>query len=365
MALTFRILILLVVIFFASCHEAYYPEDLDDQKEILVIEGYIDNGPGPYSVLLSLASAYNESNYEPVKKAIVSISDNFLNSEILTEYSGGRYLSTQGIIKGVPGRIYTLHIELEEGDIYESDPAAMPPVNEIDTIYAEPGTKEISNTDIDGKLTIDKSIGLFVYTDMTGDSSNKRFFRFNGKFVVQRHYYRIYNGGTPDVSLVPTFLWWPAKLNEDINVKSTFVSSTENVIKKHYLGFLPYIFSFRDESDTNTLIYPRGWGVTVSAYSITENAYEYYNSILTQINADDRLFDPIPTQISGNINCLSDSSKLALGFFEVASKITRNTGFFWLYGQKNVITIDLPEYSAPTRAGRQDSLPPDFWIEFY
>jgi hypothetical protein len=355
-----RILIILVLnILFFSCHEVYYPEGLDTDDKILVVEGYIDNSPGPYTVKLSWATLFNENEYEAVPDAIVTILDNYGNSELLTEHYNGHYISTDGI-KGIPGREYTLRVELEDGSVYESEPTLMQTANEIYTLYAEPGTKEVETRNYSGDYKIEKSLGLFVYADLKADSNIQRFFRFNSKFVVQRKYYRIYS-----TQSVPRFLWWTGTLNEGINIKSTFINNTENALKKHYIGFLPYIFDLNSQSDTNTAIYPAGWGVVSSVFSITKNSYEFYNSILIQIDAEDRIFDPIPSQITGNMYCISDTTRQVFGLFEVASRNIKNTGFYWKHGHKNITVIDLQEYYPPKGSGMKEFDPPDFWITFF
>jgi len=102
MTVTCRALILLICILsFISCHEAYFPDELDAQDKILVVEGYIDDGPGPFQVKLSRASVFNETSYDEVKNASVTISDNLGNNELLKEHNDGRYLSTSGKIMGI------------------------------------------------------------------------------------------------------------------------------------------------------------------------------------------------------------------------------------------------------------------------
>ena len=134
------------------------------------------------------------------------------------------------------------------------------------------------------------------------------------------------------------------------------------MIKRHNLGFLPYSFDPRPQNDTTGPILPKGWIVSTTAFSIQKDAYEYYSSVVKQLEAEERMFDPVPSQVKGNIHCLSDTTKLVLGLFEVASKTTRHTAFNWGTGWSEYTILNLPEYKAPVVDSCQDSIMPDFWI---
>lgn len=47
-----------------------------------------------------------------------------------------------------------------------------------------------------------------------------------------------------------------------------------------------------------------------------------------QLNAKSRLYDQLPTQLTGNMHCLNDSSQVVLGFFEVSSYTLSKTKYF-------------------------------------
>jgi hypothetical protein len=66
--------------------------------------------------------------------------------------------------------------------------------------------------------------------------------------------------------------------------------------------------------------------------------------MLDQLNAANNLFDPISTQLMGNIHCTSDSSKIALGYFDAAS-ITHKYAFLkWVKGGTALKTKNLDFY---------------------
>jgi hypothetical protein len=238
----------------------------------------------------------------------------------------------------------------------------MKPAEEIDTVYAEIGERKEISKNYYGDLIIRKRYGLYVYTDINANSDNKRFFRFTNRLVSQTYYYII-----PCEICQPiiVYCWSKSSLDDIVNIKSTFNSNSEQVIKRHNLGFLPYYYSSKWQDDTTGPVRPSGWIVTTVAYSITENAFEYYNSVVKQLNAEERIFDPVPSQIKGNMHCLSDTTQIVLGLFEVASRTVRHTAFDWSTGRNSYDILNLPEYISPSYNGCQNVIMPDFWITFY
>jgi hypothetical protein len=356
-----KILILLSLVLLIACQEVYNPDDIDAGLKIPVIEGYLHDGPGPYRVELSWAAAFYDRSYTAITDALVTISDNYGNTEILTETGNGRYYSDKNGIRGTAGRIYTLHVELPDGSIYESSPVLMQPPKKIDTIYAEIGEKEFTSRNSYGELSIYKEGGLYVYADMNSKTGDRLFFRFYSRVVSQSQYTIYYPA---PLAPVDVYCWYTWSLNDMVNVKSTVPFKYEQVIEKHNLGFLPYRYNSAWQDDTTSPVHPRGWIVTTTAYSITEDAYEYYNSVITQLNAKERIFDPVPSQITGNIHCINDTGKLVLGLFEVAAKTSRHTAFDWATGLNNYSILNLQKYSVPISDSCQDIIAPDFWITF-
>jgi hypothetical protein len=356
-----------------ACQEVYYPDDIDATQQIPVIEGYINDGSGPYRVELFWATAFDVKRNDPINDATVTISDNFGNRALLKMTNNGMYTCNQEDIKGIPGRLYILRVELENGSVYESTPTLMKPAEEIDTVYAEIGERKEISKNYYGDLIIRKRYGLYMYTDINADSDNKRFFRFTNSLVSQSHYY-VYlipefalSYPDPELMRVPVdvYCWSISGIYDIVNIKSSFNSNSEQVIKRHNLGFLPYHYSSKWQDDTTGPVRPSGWIVTTVAYSITENAFEYYNSVIKQLSAEERIFDPVPSQIKGNIHCLSDTTQIVLGLFEVASRTVRHTAFDWSTGRNSYDILNLPEYISPSYNGCQNVIMPDFWITFY
>lgn len=112
----FRLVFILLVAFgaisFPSCTEKIDIE-LDDSYTRLVVDGAITTDTLRHTIKLSRSSSYFYNEPAPVvENAVVSISDGE-NLFSLTETSPGTYQTDDGVF-GIPGRIYTLNIQLKE-----------------------------------------------------------------------------------------------------------------------------------------------------------------------------------------------------------------------------------------------------------
>ena len=102
------LLLLLIGFSLASCQEVI-TVNLNSVSPKLVVEGNINNRPGPYTIHLSRTTNYfNAAGVNPATGALVLLSDNTGHTDTLHENAPGAYVT--GTISGVPGRTYTLFI---------------------------------------------------------------------------------------------------------------------------------------------------------------------------------------------------------------------------------------------------------------
>jgi hypothetical protein len=124
---------ILMVIIFSACQKVVNI-DLNNANPNIVIEGVIDNGPGPYRVKLSKTGSYFDAPVlPPVSGARVVIADNKGIADTLTEDSTGIYFTHN--TNGIPGHSYTLSVQ-SENVVYTATSTMMSAVN-IDSIGIE------------------------------------------------------------------------------------------------------------------------------------------------------------------------------------------------------------------------------------
>ncbi|MTI31891.1 DUF4249 domain-containing protein [Xanthovirga aplysinae] len=118
-----------------SCQEVIDLE-IPRGEEQLVVEGWITDQPGPYTVLLTSTIAYNGGDKgQEVSGATVKIIDDLGNEYILDESEAGTYQSDN--LQGTIGVSYWLYIQTPDGVEYQSKPEELKSVAAIDEIYTE------------------------------------------------------------------------------------------------------------------------------------------------------------------------------------------------------------------------------------
>ncbi len=121
---------LLAPFLFTSCEEVI-DLDLSDVENQIVIEGTVSSDNTASVVKLSFTtSAFKKSQTKSTKGAVVTLTDDAGNSEVLRETTTGVFVPAR--IAGVPNRTYTLRVEFE-GREY-SGTSTMPAPMGLDSI---------------------------------------------------------------------------------------------------------------------------------------------------------------------------------------------------------------------------------------
>lgn len=149
-----------MLILLVSC-EKVVDIDLSGIEPQIVIEGIITDQQEPFTVKISKTNDYfNSANYPAVTDAMVTISDNVGNNEILTEISDGIYQTS--LIQGVSGRTYTLQV-IAEGEEYNAT-STMQQAVEVDSISYEYMSSNIGPIEQGYKLTCHYDISDYANT---------------------------------------------------------------------------------------------------------------------------------------------------------------------------------------------------------
>ena len=127
------IITVLLIFTFWSC-EKVIDIDLKNSEPQIVIDGTVNDQPGPYTVKIrKTGDYYKPSAFPAVAGAEITISDDAGNSEILSEVAEGIYQTST--IQGIPGRTYTLKV-IAEGKEYTAT-STMQEAVEIDSLTYE------------------------------------------------------------------------------------------------------------------------------------------------------------------------------------------------------------------------------------
>jgi len=303
-----------------GCTELYVPNVGTDQ-EALVVEGLITNGSGPFFVKLTKALPYNsvlaaKSAY--VSDALLSITDSEGQSFDLTYHAGGIYWLPSTFI-AVTGRSYILHIVTSDGDTYESDAQKLLMPIKIDTLYSKSVTKNYLNDDGILIPVLGYEVRANLFHAVSSDNPMP-LCRFESDVVVQYQYTFI---EIDRQTMMPkdwswfVFGWNTFDLDETSNITEERSTSSKAEIKDHYLCFIPKqtaIYGISTFPDASMIYYYR-----LKQYTINDDTYRFYEEANKQLAASGKIFDPIASQLYGNMHCTSNPTKKALGLFEVSS----------------------------------------------
>ena len=253
------LLIAVLPFLFAACEEVV-EVPLKETEPKLVVEGLITNQPGPYYVKLSTTGNFYSTAPSPkVTDAVVTVSDNAGNSEVLTHLSDDPGTYKTSTLQGVVGRTYYLNVQ-HNGKTYQAESVLRPVTNidrlEVRFVEKRPGRDE----------------GYYIYFFAKEPQGETNYYRF---YVYAND--SLYNG-----------------INDLIISNDEFLKGD---IENLELG---YSFKLNDK-------------VRLEMHSLTKNAYDYYNGLLNVYNNDGGLFSPPP------VNPPTTISNGALGIFRASS----------------------------------------------
>lgn len=298
----------LIVTLFVSCEE-YYTPDLDEVSGLLVVESHLTNDPSQNYVRLSMTQGfYSQETTEKIVGAKVELVE--VGSQVMkaTETSTGYFTFPQ---TPVVGRTYLLRITYGK-DIYESESAIMPPLPQIDTLYTRHKIAKYYRTNAYGIPDLIEIPEREIYIDAP-ITEKLEYYRFTWKAIIQWFYNPPALEGPPP----PSLYGWKTRYDNGLfNLAGPKEFSNSDKVRNHPILSLNYDGKIYLDSATQI---PSGWIVIIDQYGITKSSNDFHEKLNKQFAAEGSLFDPVLTQVYGNIHCKNDASKIALGYFDVNS----------------------------------------------
>jgi hypothetical protein len=339
-----------------SCREVYYPDDISSPQQILVIQGMICEGTVP-AVNLSYAMGYYENLVIPVTDATVIVADDHGNQVELSHQSSGSYKPVTDVFKGIRGNIYTLHIYTSDGNEYESASVKIGEKPIIDSVYANPGLREVYNSNPYGEPISETQEGLYILADLSAETDSTVYYRFNTSLLQEITYTLAPNSFNP----IMVYEWQCSVLDNLYSVDKSIQNNNRQIVPRHKIGYLQWFYDPSLNTDASTAPYTYAWVLTSKVYTISTGIYNYYHSIEQQLNSNNQMFAPIPSQVKSNIHCINDPGKTVSGVFEASSMSVCYKAFRYdnLKSYRSKTLVEFPEI---TKSGTKRYLAPDFWI---
>lgn len=302
--LTLFFSLIVIILIGPSCIDEYIPE-ITAYQNLLVVDGMITNGPGPYKIELSLSSDVNSPEFIPYKNCSVSVLNNHGEVINFTEISDGVYESGVNEQAGIIGDSYKIKILTPSGKHYESEFDELKQATTIDSVYAEVETK------IDA-VSGYEYFGYQFYVD-TKDAIEdvtyylwrlEQTYQYNSDFTIK--YY--FDGDL--IPFIPTDSLYTCWLTE--KVKNIFIQGTGNISDPNLVKYpLNYV-------STETREISVRYSLLASQLTIGETAYRFWQDVYDQNAGEASLYTTQLFQIRGNIKNINDLEEPVLGYFTVA-----------------------------------------------
>lgn len=302
MRLAVGICVLVIGMCVSACIEPFDPE-IEGFEDSLVVEGHILDGDQPATVRLSRSFGFDEDRPTLLSGAQVGIRDDQGGETMLAEVSPGMYQSDTSQYQGTPGASYQLFFETAAGEKYESDWVLMKKGVEIEKIDWQMETQVVDNR---------TSLGVQFYLSSYDPEGLGRYYRWDyvetWEFRVPFPALGLWNIQTtsPDwypFSEIPDVCWL-SDTSSQIIFGSTIGLSADRIVDQ------PIRFA-----STRGNYLQRKYSILVKQYVISEETYSFYQN-LKQVTEDlGTLFDPIPSEIIGNIRNVNDPDEAVIGLF--------------------------------------------------
>lgn len=301
------ILIFIISSFLTGCVKPFVAK-VDRYANLLVVDGGITDGPGPYTVKLSTSGDVKQfSLLNPLPNCQVKVKDNIGNEYSFNEAEAGVYKSDSITFRGVPGRSYQLLVLTKDGEQIESAMELLTTGLKIESIDAKVEHKA------DPDLFYGKDGYQFYLNSETFDTKDNYFlwriqttYKFNADYGIHSvinksgEYKPMLYGDTlrtcyRDVTVLQILL-----LNAG-NLNTTKINNYPLYYEDNYTKALTIRYS-----------------LNVQQYKINEAAFTYWNEIKKITDTGGDLYSTQPYQVKNNLRNKSHEEIPVLGYFMVA-----------------------------------------------
>ena len=291
------------------CKEVYEPPVQTKNVKLLVVEGFINGGQGPTTILLSRTGELQDQGVRPELLAHVSVEGDDGSAYILVDSLNGKYgypqLALNNNVK------YRLHITTADGKEYASDYTPVrhtPPIDSVTWQMEDNGVRLYVNTHDPQNVTkyyqwkYDETweIHSTYYSSLkyVRDASNR----------ITALVYRIPGSHSVDTTI--------HKCWSSLTSTSIILGSSEKL--SNDVIYLPVQF-IEPGSEKLSVLY----SMNLKQYAMSQDAYLFMQKMKKNTEQVGTLFDAQPSQITGNIKCLSDANEPVVGFVEVTEEQTK------------------------------------------
>ncbi|MBR8536804.1 DUF4249 domain-containing protein [Carboxylicivirga sediminis] len=307
-----------------SCLEPY-DVDIADYEDLLVVDALITDEAKNHRVYLSRSVPNLDETPQVESGALVIITDEDNNEEVLTEISPGVYETDKLQFKAKVGGTYSLSIRTSAGETYLSSPCTLLPPTSIDNVHFR----------VAKEWNVDETEELFgVNILVDGSSYDGGYVRWlydeDWKFRVPFPILMEYNYELGDWEHVApaNVTCWKNSISDQVVIHS-FGNQNSAELKDKKVCFVP-----SEVTDKLSVRY----SILVKQLSISKEEYEFWNKLKISTEDVGDVFGTQPFSIRGNIKNVNNPKEPVLGYFQTGSAVTHR-----IYIDRNEIAdLELP-----------------------
>ncbi len=284
----------LLLFLLSGCVQSYEPEALTSTKPLLVVDGFI-NGTGTTTITLSRSLALDKQTaFPPEAAALVRIESVGGQQFVLRETAPGRYESA---VLALPvGQRYRLYIRTLAKREYVSDFSLLKATPPIDEFRAQVQPE-----------------GVQLYVSAHDDSGASQYYRWRyeetWEFTSAHNSQWRYAGNNRLVRRPENiYRCWRTEESRPIVTFST-LRLQQDAVRNYRLLFLP----------ATAIRLRYRYSILVRQYTLSREEFDYWEAVKKNTDNLGTLFDPLPSQIQGNVHALTDETEPVLGFVGAAT----------------------------------------------
>ncbi|MCE6988363.1 DUF4249 domain-containing protein [Dyadobacter sp. CY323] len=291
-------LAMLAVIY--SCVEPFSPPEVNSDENYLVVDGFLNVGNDTSRIELRRTQNVNQ-NTNPVSENGAKVTVEVENGERydFTETGDGLYILPPRSFS--TSNKYRLRINTGDGEEYLSDYVAVSLTPAIDSVTYKYNPVQDAVT---------------FYVNTHDEQGKTQFYRwkFDETWEYVMAYYSAILIRNDSIVVRPENInrCWNKRNSGSILLGST-VKLSSDIIKDLPLALVPV--------NTNKLHIK--YSIRVKQYGLSRDAFEYWTSLSKTTQGTGSLFDPQPSQVTGNILNTKNSKTLVFGYFSASTETSK------------------------------------------
>lgn len=279
-----------IIVMWAGCIEPYTPPEIEDDPDLLVVDGFLDGTKKECIVSISRTQKLGSSDPPRIEYgALVSLQEKGGSTVFLVDNLNGTY--SQSNLSVSAQKEYKINVTTADGKEYTSEYVVLKPSPPIDSVTWEANDQ-----------------GVQIQATTHDDSKGSRYYqwKFTETWEYSAAYYSnmIFENGSVSMRSDDIYTCWQENTSTNIIIGSTD-KLTEDVIYKYPITLLP----------KGSEKYLTRYSILVQQRVLSKEAYNYWSELQRNTENLGTLFDPQPSQITGNIVSTQNAADAVLGYF--------------------------------------------------